>query len=422
MIVILGAGLTGLALGHELERRGADFTILEADVEPGGVIRSRRVEGRVLELGPQRGRLTPAFRALVEELGLADELLLAPAGLPLLVYARGRLRRVPFSLRDALAGDLLPWSARLRALGEPFTAPAEDDETVAAFFRRKFGRRTYQDLLGPLYGGLFASDPADMLMRFTLRGTLRELGIGDGSLLAAFARRGRRIAAAPACSFRDGMQALPLALQRRHHARVRLGSPATALRPADSGWIVETAAGPIQARAVVLTVPAGEAARLLEPHAGDAARRLRALVYNPLAMVHLLADACQLRGFGFQVSLAEALETRGVTFNDALFQRHGLYTAFLGGAKNRALPGADDATLGTLAADEFHRVTGCRARPIHVSRPWIPAWDRSWRALDGLRLPAGIHLATNYESRVGIPGRFARARALAAILASAARG
>ena len=47
---------------------------------------------------------------------------------------------------------------------EPFTRAPDPDETVARLFTRKLGRQAYERLIGPLYGGLYASDPADMIV------------------------------------------------------------------------------------------------------------------------------------------------------------------------------------------------------------------------------------------------------------------
>ena len=44
MIVIIGAGISGLALAHHLEARGRPFVVLEASDRVGGVMRSGRVE------------------------------------------------------------------------------------------------------------------------------------------------------------------------------------------------------------------------------------------------------------------------------------------------------------------------------------------------------------------------------------------
>src|SRR5688572_29047180 len=201
MICIVGAGVTGLALAHELAKRGVEYLILEASDRPGGVIRSAKVEGRVLDFGPQRFRMTAPLSALVGELGLDGEMLHAPNGLQLYVYADGRLREVPLSLRALATGDMLTWRGKLRLAKEPLTAGPRPGERVAGFFTRKLGREAYERLAGPLFGGLYASDPADMPVDLSLSGVLRDLGVRR-SLLARLARR-TGAPAAP-CTFRTG--------------------------------------------------------------------------------------------------------------------------------------------------------------------------------------------------------------------------
>jgi oxygen-dependent protoporphyrinogen oxidase len=385
--------------------------VFEQADEPGGVIRSMNVEGRVLETGPQRMRLTPAIRHLVNELGLGNELLSAPADLPLWIYKASRLRRVPMSLSGLLRTDLLDTGARLRLLLEAFHKRARTDETVADYLTRRFGRAAYDDLLGPLFGGLYASDPADMLVRHALAPLLRDLGLEHSSVLVRLARRAPPIAAA---SLRRGMQTLPRALHDRVQQHVQLGTAVRSIRQAPPGFVLETAAGAVEVDRVVCTTPASVTAALLPDSAHAAADRLRQLTYNRLVIVYLIS-AAPLTGLGFQTSFAEAIETRGVTFNGAMLGegREGLFTAFLGGARSPTLADADDEAVSTIAAREFAQVTGHAAHPIHVARAQIPAWDRTWSALDGLTLPAGIHLCANYESRVGIGGRLARAQRLA---------
>lgn len=420
MIVIVGAGITGLTLAHHLHRLGVPHLVLEAAARPGGVIRSAVVEGRVLDWGPQRTRLTGPVGALVAELGLDDEVLTAPAGLPLFVYSRGRLRVAPFSAWAFLRGDLLSPAARLRVLLEPFTHGPRADEPVAALLTRKLGREAYLRLVGPLYGGLYASDPADMRVGSSLAHALREFGIGR-SLLAPLLRRRGRIVPPPAISFRAGMATLPLALAARHRERVRLSNPVRALARDAAGWRVELERETLLAERLVLTTAAPEAARLLAAAAPELAARLGRLVYNPLAVVHLAAEHPP-RGLGFQTALDEALRTRGVTFNHSLFARDGLCTAYLGGAKWRAVEDTPPDELGEIARDEFRQVTGSPARTLCVARERMPAWDRSWLALEGMELPPGLHLAANWESRPGLPGRLSQARRLAERLAAPSPG
>jgi len=417
MIVIVGGGISGLALGHHLAAHSAEFLLLEASARPGGVIRSGRVEGHLLEWGPQRARLTEGFRKLVTELGLGGELISSPPGLPLFVYRSGRLRLVPFSALAFLRSDIIGWRAKLRLALEPLTAPPRDDESVAGLFTRKIGREAYENLVGPLYGGLYASDPEDMVVGLSLRHVLREFGLSR-SLLLPLLRRGGRIDPPDACSFREGMQLLPAALASRHCERIRYGSAVREVRRAGHGFTVITDGEAIAAKQVVLTAPAPDTAAQLAGLAPAAAERLRRLNYNPLAVVHLLAET-RLRGLGYQVSFAEPLATRGVTWNDSLFGRTGVYTAYLGGARRAEVVARSDASLGELAVAEFQLATGYEARTLSVERERMPAWDRSWAALSGLELPPGLHICANWESRPGIPGRLLQAKRLAAKLASA---
>jgi oxygen-dependent protoporphyrinogen oxidase len=384
---------------------------------PGGVIRTLRGGGRVLEAGPQRTRATPELERLVAELGLARDVIEAPPDLPLLIYHRGALHRVPLDARAAIRSSLFSWRGKLRLITEPLLPGARRHETVAAYLTRKLGREAYERLAGPLFGGLYASDPADMLVRHALAGLLRELGVRR-SLTRAFRRR--RVGIGRVLSFRQGMQALTDALYERHRERVLLGSRARAIRAAGARLVVEDGRERIEASDVVLTTPADVSGALLREVAPAAADRLSRLRYNRIAIVHLLSGA-RLEGSGYQVAFGERLETRGVTFNANLFAREGIFTAFLGGARNPGLVNAPDIRISAIAAAEFELVTGAEAQVLHVSRARLPAWDRSWEALEALELPPGIHLAANYESRMGIPGRIARARQLAETLAAARR-
>ena len=410
MIVVVGGGISGLALAHHLDRRGADWTLLEAEEEPGGVLRTVEVEGHPLDVGAQRTRLTGPIRELVEDVGLDDELVVADEDLPLFVYRRGRLRPVPFSLGEALATDLVSWSGKARILAEPVTGGLRRDETVERFFVRKFGREAYESFLGPLYGGLYASDPGRMPARHALAGALRTFGVGRSLLLAVL--RGGSSDAPPTVTFREGMQTLPRGLAAAHGDRVRLGTPVRGLRPAGDEWVVESEGGALNAEGVVLSTPAPVSSRLLSGVVPDAARRLASLRYNRLAVVHLRGP-CELDGFGYQVAFGETLETRGVTFNAQAFGRDGIYTVYLGGMKNPDIVSWPDQRIGRVAEDEFREVTGCEARVLHVDRTWIPAWDESWDSLDGMELPRGIRLCANYTARPGVPGRVLEGRTLA---------
>jgi oxygen-dependent protoporphyrinogen oxidase len=436
MIGIIGGGITGLSLHHYLAQHDVKSTVFEAADEPGGVLRTIHKDGHVLECGPQRTRLSPVVHDLVEAVGLSDHVVEA-ADVPLYVYNSGTLGRVPLSFRAAVTTDLLTWRGKLRILLEPFTNPPQEDETVETYLMRAFGHEFATRVGGPLYAGLYASDPDEMPVEHSIRRALERFGIGRSVLFTLLQTQLKGRSPPPAVSFRNGMQDLPRALYEHYSDNVSLNAPVRLIGETDHSYELATDDTTTLVDEVVITTPAPTAASLLEPIDPDSAEALRNLTYNPLAVVHLHADA-SLDGAGHQIPFAEPYVTLGVTWNDSLFGREnhtdpetlravsaatgreGVYTCFLGGAKTPEAEEWSDDRLGAIAATEFEEMTGVPAEPLHVHRLSLgmPAYDHSWDALRHVDPPAGIHLCANYESRAGIPGRVDQGKQLATALAT----
>lgn len=424
-VAVVGAGITGLSLVHHLRERGVSAVALEARDRPGGVVHTDVVDGHPLERGPHRVRRTDPVDELIDDLHLEEEVVTADDDLPLYVYRDGRLRVVPRSVGEFVRTDLVSERAKLRTLAEPFTLPGRKDERAAALFRRKFGDEVYESVVEPLFSGIYASDPAEMPARYALSGVLRAER-KHGSLLSAALSRVDTDTASP-ISFADGLGRLPEALHEANADRVHLSTPVETVRQVGGGTdegapdaagddpIYEVVADGVTVRAerVVVTTPAGAAADVVGDLAPEAADALDELTYNPIAMVYLRADVDR-EGFGYQVHADEDLRTRGVTFVDSLFDREGLYTAFLGGMRDSAVVDEPPERLARTAAREFETVLGSRPEVLDVQKlRAYPAYDASWRALDDLSLPPGVELATNYTARIGVPSRVREARSVA---------
>jgi oxygen-dependent protoporphyrinogen oxidase len=418
-VAVVGAGFTGLSTLHALEERGVDSVVYEATDEVGGVVRSREVDGKLLETGPQRLRLTDAIRAMVTDLDLADEVITADDSLPLYVYAGGKLREVPRSLSAFRRTDLLSTRGKLRLLAEPLTGPIDPAESAQDAFVRKFGSEAYTNLISPIFGGTYGSDPAMMPAKHALE-PLMGLEARKGSLLRA--GLDRLVFSAdetpPPASFESGLQRLPEALAAAHADSIRRETPVTKVERADTGddqdWIVHTEDGSQRVDHVVLTTPADATADIVEGVDAESAAALREFDYNPLVMIHLESPA-RADGFGYQVRRTDPLRTLGVTWNTSLFDRDGVYTVFLGGMHDRDAIGRDDETLAETAVSEFTQVMGADAEVLNIERmpQAFPAWNESWDASERVDLPEGLTLATNYTGRMGLPSRVREGRRLA---------
>ncbi len=429
MIVIVGAGVSGLALATELARAGTPFTVFEAEGEVGGVIRTVHRDGHRLELGPQRVRALPAVARILAEMPGPHH---HTPDLPVMVARGGELHPLPRTLPQALGTRAVSVSGKLRAALEPLAAlrPLRDGVSAAELLRSRLGSEVYRTFAGPLLGGLYGSDPEEMDADRTLVPAMETLGMGSfvGRLLPRFGRgrggdeRGALLDA-PMVVPAGGMAALPRHLAevvaRTRPGALRLGCAVRGIRRRQGkrGYVVETDEGTVEAQAVILTLPPGRAADLLKPSAPSASRILRGLRTNPLALVHVAVPHLP-PALGFQVAFGEPQRMRGATFSGNLDGTGRSAVVYLGGMPDPDFPSAPDRDLMETASTELETLTGTAAHPIHVHRTRMPAWDRSWRAMDDLVLPPDVHLLTNYSGRPGILGRMEAARRLAEQLAT----
>jgi oxygen-dependent protoporphyrinogen oxidase len=77
----------------------------------------------------------------------------------------------------------------------------------------------------------------------------------------------------------------------------------------------------------------------------------------------------------------------------------------------------DANDIAARALSEFEACTGSRARVLAVEPERMPAWDVTWRSVQRVEIPEGLHFAANWWSRPGLPGRLAEAEQTARRLA-----
>ncbi|MDY0050166.1 MAG: protoporphyrinogen oxidase, partial [Halothiobacillaceae bacterium] len=140
-VLVIGAGISGLATAYFLHRKGVPVRVLEAAPGVGGCVSTLRQDGWLIERGPNSTLdNTPALGELIRALGLEGAVLEAnPLAKRRYVVRKGKTLALPGSPLDFLRTPLFSAMDKLRLLKEPFVGRSEEDETLAAFVRRRLG-------------------------------------------------------------------------------------------------------------------------------------------------------------------------------------------------------------------------------------------------------------------------------------------
>jgi len=432
MIVIIGAGISGLSTAWFLHRRGNEVRIIESRDRVGGVIKSQEKDGYLFEQGPNSTLRRPeatndALGRLVEQVGLKQHLQVAsPEAQKRYVLRGGRLRPLPATPLALLTSDLFSWSARLRLLCEPFIGKSHEEETIASFVERRLGREFLDYAVDPFVSGVYAGDPRQ-LSAWAAVARVHALERDYGSLVLGAIAKGRRSGgpAGKLISFDRGMSALPDTIAARlPQGSIETNSRIERMSHDPEGWRIQitkpTGIMELVARHLVLAVPAGEAARLLEPLSSEAARLLASIPYAPIVSLALGYPRNQvhhpLDGFGFLVPRREGMRTLGALFSSTLFSGRApsgkaLITAFMGGTTDAEAVTLDEEALLRRIDEDMETTIGTEAPPdmAYLSRHQnaIPQYtlghlDRVARIKSLLEAFPGLHLRASWSEGISV--------------------
>ena len=439
-VAVLGAGIAGLAAAHYLRRSaGASVavTVFEAAPKIGGKLCLGEVAGLTVDEGAESLLARrPEAIDLIKDVGLGDQIAY-PVTTTASVWSRGRLHQLPTAQVmgvpadvSALAGTGLLSRGGLARVPLDRVLPRTRvgaDVPVGRYVAARLGREVVDRLVEPLLGGVYAGR-ADEL---SFAATMPELAAAarrHRSLLTA-ARRVRAAATAPAPSLGPvfaglpgGVGRLPAAIAAGSGATVRTDTTVRELHRTPTGWRLlvdatkHAAAADrewVDADAVVIALPAGPAARLLQTDVPAAAAELAGIDYASVAIVTLAyprAAMPRLAGSGFLVPPVERRAAKAVTFSSAKWgwvasAEPGtmLVRVSIGRYGEEQDLQRDDGELSRLAAAELAELVGIRIRPIDslVSR-WGGALPQ-YRVGHRQRV-ARLHAAVAAEPRLAVCG------------------
>jgi oxygen-dependent protoporphyrinogen oxidase len=408
--IVVGGGITGLSAAHRLMelselgepgREGGDpltVRLLERSDRLGGQVRTERVGEYLIEGGPDSlVAHKPAAARLAERIGLGPDLIPVGRGFAGTEIVRngrpirvpdGFLMMAPTRLWPALRSPLFSMRGKLRMACEPWVAARDagvEDESLASFVTRRFGREVLERVAEPIVAGLYTARAEDLSLRLTLPRFL-DMEMSEGSVTRALRKAALeqsrrtapegRVGQGSVLALRGGLGRLVDALASRlPNGTVETGAFVDAIvyDDAENVWRVRWGGGrELSAEALVLACSATVSSAIVRSLDGELSSALAELEYASCATVTLAYPLATidapLRSNGFFVPRTEKLPILACSYVSRKFEDRGpaatmVLRAFLGGATNPAVLEHDDDHLASLTHATLARVLGIRHEP-----------------------------------------------------------
>ncbi len=447
-VAVIGGGISGLAAAHRLCEldSSVELRLLEAGQGLGGSLKTLHEDGFLVERGADNFITTiPWGVDLCRRIGFEDQLIeTTPDHRTAFVVRRGRLHKIPEGfvimapsrIWPVVTTPILSPLGKLRMVWE-YLVPKrteDQDESLAAFVVRRFGRETYERLVQPLVGGIYTGDPEKLSVRTTMPRFV-DMERDHGSLIRAVFRQARKrrqqsqgggarysMFVAP----RVGISSLVDAIAGRLPTGcVQLDAAVSRIEMRPDGrwsvWMEDESADEQLYDAVVLATPAASAARLVGPLDSQLADLLDNIPHASCSIVSLAYRRDEIRhpmdGFGFVVPSIENRKVLSASFSSVKYEGRApdgqvLVRVFIGGACQQELAELPDDQLESVATEELAELlkiegtpnrTWVTRQPRAMPQYYVGHGDRVAQIEAGVSRLPGLFVAGNAYSGVGIP-------------------
>jgi protoporphyrinogen/coproporphyrinogen III oxidase len=444
-IAIIGGGISGLSAAYVIEEKRwsgtpVQYVLFESNPRLGGVLVTDRVDGCLVEAGPDSFLTEKPWAAdLCRRIELGDQLIgsndsdrktyIVARG-KLVVMPDGLMFMVPTKIMPTVLSPLFSWRTKLRMAAEWFHPPrrASEDETVAEMVKRHYGAEMVELLADPLLSGVYGGEASGLSVRAVLP-RFADMESKHGSLGRAMLAARKKMGAAanvPArslfTSLKEGMQQMVDALVARLDANsLKTSALVQSVIRQDNGWTVCAGYQSDQFDAVIIATPAHSAADVLESTNENLARELSEIKYSSSVTVTLGYDEKVRRalppGFGFLVPRSEGHRMLAATFVHNKFphrapENRAIVRCFLGGARDEQILQASEKEILQIVRDELRQIIALDAEPLFARvYKWKSAMAQysvghleRLQRIESLRqkLP-GLGLAGNGYNGIGVP-------------------
>ncbi|MBM4167269.1 MAG: protoporphyrinogen oxidase [Ignavibacteria bacterium] len=398
--IIIGAGISGLTVAYFLKKNNFDVTVLEADSEVGGTMKTEFVDGYLIETGPNSAlETTSVIKEIVNDVGIADEMLYAnETASKRYILKDGVLNAMPMSPPAFFKTKLLSAKGKLRVAGELFQGKAYAEESIAQFVERRLGREFLDYFINPFVAGVFAGNPETLSVRsaFPKLYALEEKygGLIKGMLRGRKERKQRAEKAkdsAKMFSFKNGMQTLPKAIAKFLGDDIFLNAKVEHVIPMRDGercmftvsFTQDCKQQQLQSHTVVFAIPAYHLAAIIRQIDPEMSKTLLSIYYPPVAEVFFGFKRDQIKreldGFGFLIPEKEKRKILGTIWSSALFPNRApngyeALTTFVGGSRQPTMCELNDNELQNIVLNELNSIMRVEGKPHFIK---INRWQKA---------------------------------------------
>jgi oxygen-dependent protoporphyrinogen oxidase len=415
-IAIIGGGISGLSAAYYLDKRGVPSTVIEKRPRLGGIIVTDRIEGCVVEGGPDSFLAAkPWAMELIRELGLESEVIGSNDHLRKTFVRRyGRMITLPVGVQSLMTSPLLSWGTKAKMALECFRRPPAEplpDRSAADFMADHYGQEAVDYLAEPLLAGVYGGAPetlsATVLPRFV------EFESKYGSISRGLLAERREATGSTFRTLKNGLGSLVDAL--RATANV-MHEEVETIERTPAGYRLRMKSGDwMDVERVALACEAHASAALVRGIDPALAALLAKIPYTSSTVIAMVFEPQPLEGFGFLVPRKERRRIVACTYMGTKFpfrvpQNKFLIRCFL----------AEGGETGVL--EELRELTGIKGDPLATrTYPWpqsmaqyLVGHHATISAIQArLGEISGLYLTGNAYYGVGIPDCIRGARQLA---------
>lgn len=387
MIVIIGAGISGLTLAYELEKANKPYILLESSSRTGGYIHTVKMKDYLLEVGPNSILVDTAFNNFLEELNLTSSIEeAANVNKNRFIYKNARVEKIPSGPLSLLFSSFFSFKTKKVILKEFFNSSKTiENESVYDFFTRRFSKEFTEYTIDPFATGVYAGDIKQLLIEETFP-QLVALEKEYGSILKGVFKKGfgtrRRTA-----TLTGGLQTLTNTLAHRI-SNISLQTKALSILKSESGLEVMIqkngfAKEKIVASSVVFCGTAFQAGELLNEHFSTYASKLKEVQYAPIKAVYVAFKRKDvehsMRGFGCLYPSIEPSFLAGTIWNSSIFKDRCpvdeiLTTSFIGGMHHPEYTTLNEEEIKERAVTQIKKDLNITGDPTFV---YVAGWEKA---------------------------------------------